>query len=833
MNNAPLCRSWLRAACFALALSPLASTAQALTEVKDPSVKSIRVITELGVASEQFVLGFVALRPGEPYTTDAVASTVRSLYATGRFEQVEVVPKLDTQSGKVDVEVIVTPRSILKSIEYIGGEGLVDRTGSSSLFGGTVALEDVKVGEPLDPAVLRRAVLKLQAELRKKRPFTVVDPQLVKGKNSKTEVQLVIVINEGADLRVDEIRIEGAEKMTQEQIIAGADLKASNWRWWKFSWLTSGGRLDPEDYRKDCQRIRDYYRSKGFLDVQIEDLDPQKVCKIKNLEAGSGWLDTVFKVKEGPRYSIGKISIEGNRLAAGEPIFSTESLLKVIASPSLRRGAHPVDIDHIATGDSFSTTAVEVAVDKLREYYGQMGYISTQVELVRKPVLETGAIELKFTINEGQRFTVRAVEIQGNTKTRSTVIARELALGPGEVFDLARTRVSEARLRNTQFFEEVRVTPQPTTVPGQRDLRITVKEGPTGSVSFGAGYNTVQGIVGFVEYTEANFDYSNSEGFYRGGGQKFRVRLEVGSLSSALEHSFEEPALWGRDLAVGYSLERRYAGYASANYSVLTEGASLYARRRIFRDIEGRIAYNLRRVSVGNVTASAPADVVIENGHPKVISSLSASLVYDTRDEYNFPTKGSRISLTEELAGNGLGGNLKYLKSEARAGRWFLVSPTAEQTVSVIGRVGLLTGSGGYLPFYERFYLGGAYDMRGFNYNDVGSYSTYDTSFGNQPMGGLTYGYFSTEYTIKAAENLHLAAFLDYGLVNRSETDFSVSEANADWGVGMRILLGGAVMRLDFGFPLQSTKIPVGQINAGQKLNAGGMKFNFSFGTVF
>ncbi len=830
MNNPPLCRSWLRAACFALALTPLASTAQVKTEVKDPRVKSIRVMTEFGVASEQFVLGFVALRPGEPYTTDAVASTVRSLYATGRFEQVEVVPKLDTESGKVDVEVRVTPRSILKSIEYIGGEGLVDRTGSSSLFGGTVALEDVKVGEPLDPAVLRRAVLKLQAELRKKRPFTIVDSQLVKKPGG---VQVAIVINEGADLRVDEIRIEGAEKITQEQIIAGADLKASNWRWWKLSWLTSGGRLDPEDYRKDCQRIRDYYRSKGFLDVQIEDLDPQKVCKIKNLEAGSGWLDTVFKVKEGPRYSIGKISIEGNRLAAGEPIFSTESLLKVTASPSLRRGVNPDDIDHITTGDAFSTTAVEAAVEKLREYYGQMGYINAQVQLERKPDLTTGAIDLKFTINEGQRFTVRAVEIQGNTKTRSTVIARELALGPGEVFDLARTRVSQARLKGTQFFEEVSVSPQSTTVPGQSDLRITVKEGNTGAVSFGAGYNTVQGIVGFVEYTEANFDYSNSEGWFRGGGQKFRVRLEVGSLSSSLEQSFEEPALWGRELAVGYSIERRYAGYASANYSVLTEGISLYARKRIFSYTEGRIAYNLRRVSVGNVTASAPADVVTENGAPKVISSLSASLVYDTRDELNFPTKGSRISLTEELAGNGLGGNLKYLKSEARAGRWFLVSPTAQQTISVIGRVGLFTGSGGYLPFYERFYLGGAYDMRGFNYNDVGSYSTYDTSFGNQPMGGLTYGYFSTEYTIKAAENLHLAAFLDYGLLNRSETDFSVSEANSDWGVGMRILLGGAVMRLDFGFPLQSTKIPVGQINAGQKLNSGGMKFNFSFGTVF
>jgi len=360
---------------------------------------------------------------------------------------------------------------------------------------------------------------------------------------------------------------------------------------------------------------------------------------------------------------------------------------------------------------------------------------------------------------------------------------------------------------------------------------VTVKEGPTGQVSFGAGYSTVEGLVGFVEYAESNFDFANSEGWYRGDGQKFRVRISVGSQTSSFEHSFEEPALWERDLAVGYSIERRFAGYASANYSVLSEGVTLYARRRIFSNIEGRLGYNIRRMSVDNVTTSAPTDVVIEsNAGPRIISSVSASLTYDTRDEYNFPTKGSRLSLTEELAGSGLGGDVKYLKSELRSGRWFLVSPTAEQTIGVIGRVGMITGAGGYIPFYERFYLGGAYDMRGFSYNDVGAYDTYDTTHGsNQPMGGMTYGYLNAEYTIKAAENLRFAAFYDYGFVNKSETDFSVSQANSDYGLGMRILLGGAVMRLDFGFPLQTTKVP----GAGGEVNGGGMKFNFSFGTVF
>lgn len=823
MNNPSFRRSWLRAACFALALSPLVGVAQIAPATKDPLVRSIRIKTDGTAVSEQFVLGFVALRQGEPFSKDAVASTVRSLYATGRFNQALVEPILDPVTGQVDIVVTVEPRPILKEIEYIGGDGLVGKAG---WFGGSV-IEDVKVGEPLDMALLRRSELKLQNELRKKRPFARVTSQLRDTVGGKI---VAVIVDEGIELKVDNFRFEGATSFDRYDLWSAADLKTSEYRWYKWSWLIGGGRLDPEQYRADCKKLREYYRSKGYLDVEVEDADPEKVCEVKDVKDASGWVDVVFKIKEGRKYTVGAIAFEGNRLGASDPVYSTDSLRKVVSEPSLRRGAHPAEFDKIASGEAFAIPAIEAAADKLREYYGQMGYINSAVQVVRKPDLATGAIDVKFQIEEGQRHTVRAVEIQGNSKTRSTAIARELALGPGEVFDLARTRVSEARLRNTQFFEEVRVAPVPTSIPGQSDLRVTVKEGPTGQVSFGAGYSTVEGLVGFVEYAESNFDFANSEGWYRGDGQKFRVRVSVGSLTSSLEHSFEEPALWERDLAVGYSIERRYAGYASANYSVLSEGISLYARRRVFSNIEGRIGYNLRRMSVGNVTAEAPADVVTEgNAGARVISSVSASLTYDTRDEYNFPTKGSRISLTEELAGNGLGGEVKYLKSELRTGRWFLVSPTAEQTVGVVGRVGLLTGTGGYLPFYERFYLGGAYDMRGFGYNEVGAYDTYDTSHGNQPMGGMTYGFLSAEYTIKAADNLRFAAFYDYGIVNRSETDFSVASANSDIGLGMRILLGGAVMRLDFGFPLQTTKVPV----TGVPLNAGGMKFNFSFGTVF
>jgi outer membrane protein insertion porin family len=815
----PSARRFLLSAC--LLLAPVLAAAQAAVE-KVPNVRAITVKAQGGAVSEAFVRGFVAFRAGEPFSREAAASTVRALYATGRFSQAVVLPHLDPATGEVDVEVVVEPRPALLAVTFLVTDGDKELPEGSL---GSLELEQIRPGEPLDLTALRQAELKLQTELRKKRPFTVVTSEVT---STPRGAAVLVRIRPGADLRVDHVRLEGALALDAAKVIDAAELKASSWRWWKFSWLTSGGRLDPEDYRRDCQAVREYYRSQGFLDVQVEELPAEKACVVKDLADGSGWIDVVIRIKEGRRYSVGTIEIEGNRMGAANPVFAAEALRRIVNEVSLRRGVRPAANDRLNAGDWFAHANVDAAADKLREYYGQMGYLGAQVNVVRRPNLETGAIDLRFVLEEGERTSVRAVEVQGNTKTRLNVIARELALGPGEVFDLARMRVSEARLRSTQFFEEVRLAPVPTAVPGQSDLRITVKEGNTGSVSFGAGYSTVEQLVGFVEYAEGNFDYTNPEGWYRGGGQKLRLRVSVGNLSNTIEHSFEEPALWDRDLAVGYTVERRFVGYQSANFSVLTQGVGVYARRRVFGNVEGRIAYDLRRKGVNNVTTQAPADVQLEAGSARTISSATASLVYDTRDEYNFPTRGARLAWTEELAGGALGGGVDYLKSELRGGKWFLLSPTAEQTLAIVGRVGALTGTGGTLPFYERFFLGGAYDMRGFDFNDVGSAGTYDQTNGSQPMGGLTYGYLTAEYTIKAADNLRFAAFYDYGLVNRGESDFSLSQANSNWGLGMRILLGGAVMRLDFGFPLQLTPGP-----AGSTLNQGGMKFNFSFGTVF
>jgi len=792
----------------------------------EPNVRKVTIeVSGTGAVSSAFVLGHVSLQEGAPFSRESASDTVRALYATGRFAQAEVIPTLDPVSGLIDVRIIVEPRPLISAVRFEGLNGLEDESDLIEDLG-------IRAGDALDPSVLSRGRNKAIERLRKNRPFSTID--LRREQSSDGRVAIIAVASLTPSLRVDKITVEGAKQIDEDELLAGAEIKVSNWRWWKLSGLTGGGRLNADDYRQDCERILAYYRAHGFLDVEVGSTDAATQCTVHDVSGDKGWVDVIYRINEGQRYVVGDVKVSGNELGKNEGSpFNTEKLLKLIGNQAEDAGLIGSGVDQLAPGSWYSSAAVEVATDKIRATYGSRGYLDVQIGVVRTPNLSTGAIDVRFEIRESNPSTVRQVLIEGNTKTRTTVIARELALAPGDLFDLQAARRTESRLRNTRFFESVRVTPVPTPIPDQRDMLIALKEGPTGMVSFGAGFSSVEQLVGFVEYSEGNFDAFNPEGWFRGGGQKFRLRVSAGNLSNSIEHSFEEPALWERDLAVGYNIYQRFAGYQSSYYDINTRGFDVYARRNIF-GIQSRLSVGARSVELTSVnTAVVTPDVILESGKKRSIPEITLSLVRDTRDEFTFPTRGYRVALTNTLAGGWLGGDVDYLKTDLRMGRWFLISREANQTISFYARAGTYQPNAS-VPFYERQELGGAYDLRGFKYNYVGAPDTFQTGSTTtlyQPVGGLSYGLFTAEYTIQASDTLRWALFTDWGFVNKEANDFSTSNMNGDYGIGLRILLGGAVLRLDFGFPLSPTTVqtPTGP----QTVNDNGMQLNFSFGTSF
>ncbi|MFY9923289.1 MAG: outer membrane protein assembly factor BamA, partial [Opitutaceae bacterium] len=504
-------------------------------------------------------------------------------------------------------------------------------------------------------------------------------------------------------------------------------------------------------------------------------------------------------VHEGRQYRIGEISISGNKL-------HSTALLKRVAALYAKPGA------------VFSPSQIDKAVERLEDYYGKDGYLETRVHVTRRPNLKTNDIDLEFKVDESDKYNVESIEIEGNTKTKSVVIIRELVLGPGDVFDSVRMKISKNRLENTRFFDEVDITPQDTNIPGRKDMRVSVKEGRTGTFSFGAGYSTLERATVFAQIQQTNFDLFNRRSLFQGDGEKFSIKVSIGELSNEAVISFEEPYLFEKQLALGMSVFREMSDYVSTYYQELSEGGNVSLRKQLFGLFSGTVTYQYETVSIYDVSPSA-SDVITQFSGVHRISDVSFELIRDTRDKIVSPTSGNRVDLIATVAGGPLGGTDSYYSLEFKGSQNFKVFDTQTQILELVARSGVIQNYGGFpsIPYYDSFYLGGPYDLRGFEYHEVSPRDPF-----GEPIGGKTYGMFNAEYSVEIVDPIRFAVFYDVGFVNAPAYDFNPSGYNDDFGFGLRLMVAGSPLSLDYGIPIRGTD-----------LNRHGGQFNFSFGTRF
>jgi outer membrane protein insertion porin family len=564
---------------------------------------------------------------------------------------------------------------------------------------------------------------------------------------------------------------------------------------------------------EDLEKLRAYYRNKGFLDVKID----QSGVLLKTV--GKNKLVLTITVQEGDRSFFGKQSIVGN------VSINTDELLFLKKHES-----------GIEQGEPYSPELLREETTRLRKKYGEKGYLDARVIVNRRPNLETKQIDLRFEITENNKFTVNSIEVRGNDKTKTIAIVRELALSPGDTFDLVRMETSEARLRNTRFFEKVSLDDQPiqTNDPelqkSKRNLVVDVEEGRTGHVSFGVGFSTLEKAMMFAEFRQGNFDIMKWRSPHRlqGDGQKFRLRLKLGSRSNEARLALEEPWFLNRRIAAGFEVFREKSDYYSSYYDEMRAGFEIYFRKRLFELVEGRAFYGYEDVLIDDIDPNSPffirKDANSDGEIKKVISKVGLTLSRDTRDSILFPSEGSILSLRKELAGGIFGGDADYGRLEIQGARFIQTFRPMEQILSFSGRTGTLgrlNGKKADVPFFERFFLGGPYNLRGWDYRDAGV-----DPLQGEPEGGNSYTYASLEYTFKVADPLRLALFYDGGYLRSG--DFKLLPGNDhegwhdNWGLGLRIMVMGMPLRLDLGVPISDPSE-----------TGGSPQFHFSGGSRF
>jgi outer membrane protein insertion porin family len=560
-----------------------------------------------------------------------------------------------------------------------------------------------------------------------------------------------------------------------------------------FSWLTDSGRFKDDAFEDDVSKLADYYRDHGYLDVDV----PQD--RIIYQYPKPGRLVIIIHVDEGRQYRIGDITVTGCKLYA-------EDLLKLV----LRQ----------KSGMIFRPSRLDKDVETLEDFYGRSGYLDTRVRLVRKANLVTGNIDIDYQIEESEKYYVESVKIEGNTKTKSSVVIRELILGPGDVFDTVRMKASKMRLENTRFFEDVNITPESTNIPGRRNLKISFKESRTGNFSFGAGYSSLERATFFAELSQSNFDLFNSDpqSYFQGAGEKFRLRFQVGQLSNEIMLSFEEPWLFQKELALGFQIYRQSSSYLSSYYQEVRTGAQVYLRKHLFEYFEGKLSLTDEQINIDNVASGVSQEIQALAGESRTVK-VGFELMRDVRDKMIGTTRGSRIQLDASVAGGVLGVTNDYYSFEARGSEFIPVFRVQTQVLSLIARAGVIEhyGKSRDVAWYDKFFLGGPDDLRGFEFRDVGPKDINDV-----PVGGKTYGMFTAEYTMDVVKPVRFAFFYDAGFLNSGAYDFNPSRYNDDFGFGIRMYVMGAPLALDYGIPLTT-----------DHQNKKGNQFNFSFGTRF
>lgn len=765
---------------------------------EEPVIRSIDV-RHVGprAVSDQLVLSNIRVKEGDRYSKLNIDDDVRNLYATGYFYNIRVTE--DRAADGVKLTYFVQGRPVLADIRFEGHDRFSLRRLQKKVTS--------QVGQPLDEAQLFADARAIQ-ESYEKRGFhgtTVTNVVNIDENAGRGTVTFEIV--EAPRIRIKNVEFVDAQAFSQRKL--RKSLKTRRWNW--LSWLTGTGRLKQEEFEEDRGRLAAFYQSEGYIDFEVKD--------IRRVPVDDRRIILQWFVSEGQQYHVGSIAFEGNRL------FTTN---EIIGSMRRRVGTRVQPGMNLSPGDVFRPELHGKDIELIEDFYGSRGYIDVTfpatLRALKIPNVQSNTIDLLYRITEGDRSYIEQIEIKGNSKTRDRVIRRELAVAPGEIFNMVRVKVSTNRLYGLQYFEKVDARAEETDVPNRRNLVINVSEKNTGNFTLGAGFSSVDSLVGFVEVSQGNFDLFRPPHFV-GGGQKIRLRLQLGTERQDYLLSFVEPWFLGRRLALEVDLYHRDLDYVSDIYDEVRTGARVGVTKALTEFIRAGLSYTIERVEIDidesakivpvtrtdgpgrttTVTTGLPAaspEIQAEEGD-RLVSKVGSTLVWDSRNSVLLPDKGQRIELNAELAGGPLGADTDFYRLELRAAQ-YIRGFDEGHVLEVIGRVGIIEAYDDTesVPLFDRYFLGGLYSLRGFDYREVGP-----VDVNGEPLGGGTYWFGSVEYSIPIIERLRFAMFYDIGMVYQDAYSFDLTgrqtqQYNDNWGVGIRLNLPIGPIRLDYAFPV-------------------------------
>ncbi len=744
--------------------------------------------------SQQVILSNMRTTVGDVYSAASVEEDVRNLYATGFFTNLAI--KDEPLGDGVKVNVIVQPKPLVKEIVINGNKKIKTAKIKKEVKS--------KIGEPLSEQQISEDSDKIR-DLYLDKGYNQVQVSYRIDTNEEFGRSVVTFnISEGERAFVTDVTFVGNDHLTTKELRKVLKTKKKD----IISFIDKSGLFKEDQFRQDLENLREYYNSKGYIDMSVKD--------VKFVRGEKNQMQVIITVFEGIQYTVGKIDFAGNTIYTKDELRNYRGF-KVIR---MTEGSVYSPRPYTPPGKEPNTEVACLDNDskRLRDLYGVRGYIDMDVTPIRQANVESGKIDILYQITERSQSYVEQIIIQGNNRTKDKVIRRELAVAPGELYDSVKAEQSKKRLENLQYFEKVDISPQDTNVPNRKNMVVTVEEKRTGSVTFGAGFSSVDSLLGFVEITQGNFDLFNFP-YFTGGGEKFRVRIQYGIERQDVEVEFKEPWFLEQRLSLGYNLFYHNADYLSNYYNEQNYGASVSLSRAFGQFWSGSIAYTVQEFDLYDFASNSSPQLLAEQGN-RSDSSITLGLSYDTRDSVLLTRRGMHADLSAEFAGGPLLGQTNIYKFQADIQKYILLP------YDMILTLAAATGDVDYyntsteVPLFDRFFLGGSRSIRGFGNRDIGPVDD-----NNEPLGGDTMFYTNIELTFPIMDRVRGAIFNDAGFLDARPFHYTdaADEGDAAAGIGLRLNLPIGPLRLDYGIPYK---------DQGYNHNNTG-KFSFDVGYQF
>jgi outer membrane protein insertion porin family len=768
------------------------------------------------------VRAYVSGKSGRSFTAKDIDESLKALYATGLFSDVQI----QQSGGQLIVTVVESP--LINKVAFEGNKritkeqlGLIVETKPRSFLSKSKVQSDTQ--------------RLLEAYRRSGRFRASVEPKIIQLPENR--VDLVYEIDEGDKTAVSRISFTGNKAFSDGRLRDVVKTRETG----LLGFLRTTDTYDPDRLNADQELIRKFYLRNGYADMRV-------VAATADLDRERNVFFVSFTVDEGDYYTVGAVDVQSTL-----PGLDGGELLKAVRTK---------------TGAAYNSEEIEKSMEDLVLEASRQGAPFAQIRPRAVRDYATKQIALTYYVDEGQRVYVERINVRGNDRTRDYVIRREIELSEGDAYNRAFVTKAERRLNRLGFFKSVKVTTEAGSTPDRVVMNVDVEEQSSGEISFGAGYSTSDGVIGDVSIQERNF---------LGRGQFVKASVQSGSSQRGYSFSFTEPYFTGRRISAGFDVySNRYGETNFRNYTENTVGGGVRLGFPITDSFAIGVSYSVFRQEIsltrsqanGNLSdgeASLAYKQYISKGtggsiiapcltssncsNTAITSMPSVNLIYNTLDNVQFPRDGIYGKFQTDFAG--VGGDNQYLRFTAE-GRYYRELNAEYGAVGMLRvKAGYITGVGQQVPLINNFYIGGE-TVRGFASAGIGPRDVSRIANGSNPfnlseaLGGQSYVAATAEVTAPLPFTpeefgLYVSAFADagstFGVSNEikalsgtcinslstcdkfSFVDDAAIRSSVGVGVVWRSPFGP--LRADFGFALTKGE--------GDKLQV----FRFSGGTQF